>query len=1293
MRVIYCLSVIVTVMAIALWVLPATRAGQSGGINIRERNPVVNEGNTIRLTAVNSADQPLDGVTFESGSPEVARVDAQTGAITGLQRGYATVTARRGTDSVSVFVVVTRVENGQGVRVPGDTERDMSGRFYITNPVDNVVLRKENINAPALPFAGRAGRPGRIDGPRTTALFAGPTALAVDNTPRGGVFIADTLNHSVRKINFDDSVETIVGSGAPGVNSADRTPFEQAQFRGVSGIALDAGGNLIIADTENHAIYIADRSRRVVTLLAGEPGMPGRSDGRGRAARFNRPVSIAINDNGRAIAVCDTGNRRLRIIDRDGNVTTLGPLSSRPGAQGGEIAPLADGDEFEFNNLQAVGFDLLSNVYIADSNGVNIVTNPASGPRQLVALAQPGTFNQATSIVVRGAQTFILDANARSEAEAVKVVTLGAPVIDRLSQEADQLTGGSLITVTGRNFAPESQVILGDRVVGDAVIESATVIRLRVPPQNAPGRRTLSVRTRGGLAQQPFSFVARPFAELNNGEITTIAGGVPFVGDGGLAARAILASPPVGVSADAGGNLFIADAFNQRIRRVDALGVITTIAGNGTAGFSGDGGPAVAASLNLPHGVALDSSGNIIIAEMGNHRVRRIDAVTGIITTVAGNGRPGFSGDGAAATAASLNSPTGVAVDALNNIIIADFGNNRVRKVDALTGVITTMAGNGQGAFGGDNGLAVNASLSLPRSVAFDGDGNLFIADLRNQRVRRVNTAGIITTVAGDGFQDENGRGRFSGDGGGALRASLNNPAAVAIGSDGAIFISDFSNGRVRKVDAGGIITTIAGGGDPANGLGDGLAATSISVRGPDGITVDGSGTVIFIEAATARVRRVDAFTGLISTLAGSDAGPVLGDNGRAAAATLNLFFLTGLAVDRSNNLFIAEAGNGRVRRIDAATGIITTFAGSGRGSSTGDGGPALAATFNNLANIALDAGGNLFIAEKDGQRIRRVDAVSGIVTTVAGNGLEGFSGDGGPATNARLNDPRGVALDAAGNIYIADTENHRIRRVAAGTGIITTIAGSGSTGLENGGFSGDGGAAVNARLSNPFSLVVDRDGSLLIADAGNDRVRRVDLATGTIITIAGGGMDTRDNVPALTARLGNARSLTLDSAGNIFIGTFNNRVRRIDRMSGMITTVAGDGDAAFKYTGDGGPAVNAGFALPEAVAIDGQGTLFIADTFNNAIRAVKGAAGNASPVIANATFTKPALVITGNGLGAQDARVIVNGADVSARIRARTATSIMLKGNKKKLNLRNGANQITISVNGVMSNTFVLQI
>ena len=298
--------------------------------------------------------------------------------------------------------------------------------------------------------------------------------------------------------------------------------------------------------------------------------------------------------------------------------------------------------------------------------------------------------------------------------------------------------------------------------------------------------------------------------DLTTGVITTVAGGgAGDLGDGGPATEATFSSHPMRVTGDRAGNLFVTDAHHARIRKIDtAANTITTVAGCGIEGYSGDGGSAVHAQLASPHGSAIDRHGNIYIADLKNDRIRRVDASTGIITTVAGNGEHGYSGDGGPATEAMLASPIAVTASPKGDLYIADHRNSRIRKVDAATSIITTVAGTGELGFHGDGDPATQAAISLPRDVALDADGSLYIADGANNRIRKVEPHGTITTVAGTD------RTEFCGDGGPAHKASLSMPYSIALDRDGNLHVVDTGNYRVRRIDATtNIITTVAGNG------------------------------------------------------------------------------------------------------------------------------------------------------------------------------------------------------------------------------------------------------------------------------------------------------------------------------------------------------------------------------------------------------------------------------------------------------------------------------------------------
>ncbi|HXP08168.1 MAG TPA: Ig-like domain repeat protein [Acidobacteriaceae bacterium] len=1055
------------------------------------------------------------------------------------------------------------------------------------------------------------------------------------------------------------------------------------------------------------------------------------------------------------------------------------------------------------------------------------------------------------------------------------------------------------------------------------------------------------------------------FAEYNDnrirkiaagtGIITTVAGNgtAGFSGDGGPATSAKIYGPQ-GVFVDSAGNLYIADFNNSRIRKVNAAtGVITTVAGNGSGVYSGDGGPATSAGLVNAGEVIVDSAGNLYITDYLGCRIRKVAAGTGIITTVAGNGTVGYSGDGGAATSAEFHYPGGAGIDSAGNLYITDQYNNRVRKVSASTGIITTVAGNGTQGYSGDGGLATSAELYYPGTIAIDSADNVYFSDQFNNRVRKIDAkTQVITTLAGTGPAG------FTGDGGAATRAELGGALGIALDSAGNLYIADYGNNRIRKVDITqsamtyptpttvgtsdttdnpqtAVISNIGNAGltvpPPSSGfnptvpasfafdssstcpqldtssnpqtlasganctieidfepvqagaltgsalltdtsldaatatqtihlLATGVAASTTTtvtsslspsvyaesvtftatvapttgtalptgtvqfsvdgtnvgsavtlnngtatytttalavgthaikavytpdstnftasngtvsqvvikatlgqngvtnialtsapnpsaygqlvtftatvpsgatgtVQFEDGTTVLGTGTIsgataafttstlavgthsvtavysgdVNYNTATSAVDSqvvnsstfpatpvhstsvaenvfvtipstetitsisipqsqggqqeftIESITGctvgasnpagtvcqisitftpeypgqrwvplqvvasggnfnvglsalglgpvvaltpgVISTFAGNGTAGYAGDGVLATSAQLNS--PVGVAFDSAGNLYIGDNSNSRVRKVNAATGIITTVVGNGTAGYSGDGGPATSAELNGPEVVALDSAGNLYIAEYYNNRIRKVAAATGIITTVAGNGTQNYSGDGGSATSAALWSPTGVAVDSANNLYIADFGNHRIRKVTAATGIITTVAGNGTLG-----YSGDGGPATGAELADPTHVVLDSVGNLIIADPGNNRVRKVTVATGIITTVAGNGTGAYagDGGPATSAALHNPEYLTLDSADNLYIGDYlNNRVRKVNAATGIITTVAGNGTGA--YSGDGGPTTSAELHFPSAIAFDNVGNLYVSDLGNSRIR------------------------------------------------------------------------------------------
>ncbi len=516
--------------------------------------------------------------------------------------------------------------------------------------------------------------------------------------------------------------------------------------------------------------------------------------------------------------------------------------------------------------------------------------------------------------------------------------------------------------------------------------------------------------------------------------------------------------------------------------------------------------------------------------------------------------------------------------------------------------------------------------------MALDASGNLYIADTSNYRVREVNAATkFISTFAGNGMYDS------SGDGGGALGASFFAPSGISVDSAGDVFICD--GGEVREVNASThIINRFAGGG---YFFSDGGPASNAFVSFASGTAIDAAGNVYIADAGDARVRVVNHATQIITTYAGNGIFNYGGDGGPATSA--GLFDPMATAVDAAGDVFIVDTPNNVVREMVHATGQMVTVAGSGVLGYSGDGGSATAAKLQFVTGIAVDASGNLYIADTNNNRIREVNHSTGIITTIAGGPIEDFGGDGGPASSAYIDGPEEIAIDPAGNIFFYDSANGRIREINHATNIITTVAGGAGQG-----FSGDGGLATNASLFAPGGLAVDAADDIFIADTQNQRVREVNGATHIISTIAGNGnTGFSGDGPATSVSLDLPGGVAVDGAGNVFIAdTYDNRIRELNHNTGVLTTIAGS--SASSYSGDGGPAGSATFNLaaagepttPQGIAVDSAGNVYVSDRFNSRVREISGL---------QVTVTGPLVAVTGASQPIADGAATTSTANATA--------------------------------------------
>lgn len=615
------------------------------------------------------------------------------------------------------------------------------------------------------------------------------------------------------------------------------------------------------------------------------------------------------------------------------------------------------------------------------------------------------------------------------------------------------------------------------------------------------------------------------------GDITTFAGG----GDGvrpivpGSPATSIVISQPRAVAVDAGGNFYFVN--RGTLYRVTAGNVFPVASGVGT----------VAA-------MAMDGGGNFYLADDSAHQVRKVDA-GGAVSVIAGTGTAGFGGDGGLATAAQLNAPKGIGIVA-GDVLVSDSGNNRVRRISG--GNITTVAGDGTAGVGADGVPAVQAGVAAPGGLVEDGAGGFYVVTgtvpgqtpPNGGRIRRVVAGGTISTlvpinvvVPGALARDPATGDLYLAGGildisvrmitlGGTITTVVNTgpgPFGVALATTGDLYVADSGQNLIVKRPAGGGLTTVAGGGPNPPYIGDGGPATEATFDVAMQVAVKPSGAVLIAQATAGRLRLVDE-SGIVSTIVGEAPGEAI----------------YGVALDQAGNIYFSTYGTHRIRKMDTA-GTVTTFAGTGEVGFSGDGGPAISARLNNPTFLAFDAAGNLYFSERNNRRVRRITP-GGIISTIAGNGGQSGGIDGGPATGVGIT-PEGLVFDAAGNLLVADVLNHRIRRIDT-AGNITTFAGNGVAASD-----GDGGPAISAALRGPSGVAVDPSGNVYIADTANQRIRRV-TPSGTIEAFAGTGElgFSGDGGPALAAKFHQPYSVAWDPVRSALLvsDSFNQRVRLV---------------------------------------------------------------------------------------------------------------------------------------------------
>jgi sugar lactone lactonase YvrE len=675
-----------------------------------------------------------------------------------------------------------------------------------------------------------------------------------------------------------------------------------------------------------------------------------------------------------------------------------------------------------------------------------------------------------------------------------------------------------------------------------------------------------------GVSTLLFSFCApsQPFSALS-----TLAG---YAGPGNADGSAATARffNPAAVAMDAAGNLYVADTGNHTIRKFSSSGLVITLAGS--PGMSGtNDGAGSSARFNQPQGLAVDAGGNVYVADTGNETIRKI-TLAGVVSTLSGLAGVGGSGDGPVSIA-RFSQPQGLAVDSATNIYVADYLNHTIRKITPA-GIVSTFAGLA-GNYGTSDGTGTNAQFYLPADVAADSSGNLYVADYGNNTIRKISPAGAVTTLAGlaltPGSADATG-----------TNALFYQPQSIAVDSVGNVYVSDSFNNTVRQITPAGVVKTLAGLAG-SFGSADGLNSAARFWQ-PAGLAVSGANGALYLaDLGNSTIRKITVSAGnwITTTLAGSPSAASLDGTGSASRFSGP----GGIAADSASNLYVADTANNTIRKI-TASGSVSTLAGSAGQPGSGDG-SGINAQFFGPQGMAADPAGNLYVADTANHIIRKLTP-AGSVSTLAGSPGNPGAADG-PGGLAQFNQPQGVAADASSNVYVADTGNHTIRRIAP-DGTVSTLAGSPG---ESG--DADGPAAI-ARFNWPSGLAIDRLGNIYVADCVNHAVRQITPA-GVVSTLAGlpGVWGNADGANS-DARFFQPQGIALDPTGNLYVLDSGNHTLRLLQPSGggwVVSTVAGL--AGLSGSADGGGSV-ARLYFPAALAA-GPNRLYVADTANNTIR------------------------------------------------------------------------------------------
>jgi sugar lactone lactonase YvrE len=1105
--------------------------------------------------------------------------------------GSGTAGSANGTGSAASFT------NVHGIAT------DSAGNAYVSS---GHAIRKISPRGEVTTFAGDPNISGSVNDTGTAARFENPSGIAIDAADF--LYVSDTQNHTIRKISPTGVVTTLAGT--PGVVGDTNDTGGAASFRVPGGLTVDNARNVYVADSGNNTIRKIT-SGGAVSTYAGRSRISGNTNGPALSALFAAPIGVAIDSTG-TLYVVESRSHTVRKITPAGTVSTFAGQTSVSGSADGT------GSAALFASPTGVAVDAANNVYVADSfnhlvrkitpNGSVTTLAGLVGVRDSVdGLGNAARFDSPLVIAVdRYENVFVGDRLYRIRR------SLSAPVIIDSLNSATVKAGDTLwLRTLTRDKTPATFQWRRNGVTVQTTstdfiylynVQASDAGTYTVVVTNPVGTTTSNMSTVNVIAPTGQSTYATPYHITNLSSVTKD----PTTG------LEVIVSPgkPTGIALDGSGNVYFSDSEASVIRKRTPAGVLSTVAG--TANQAGSqNGTGAAARFRLPSGVAVDGSGNVYVADTGNHMIRKISSL-GTVETVAGvAGGPGtINGPGATAR---FSSPQSVAVDPGGNVYVADTGNFVIRKI-SLGGVVSTLAGQA-GVTGHINATGSAARFASPKGISVDSTGNVYVAD--GTTIRQVTPNGAVTTLAGQSGVD----GKNDGSG---TAATFNRPRALSVDGAGNVYVADTDNYLIRKITPAGVVTTLAGlGGNSGSTDGLGNQARFNQLLG---IAADFAGNVFIADSGNSAIRRsvfLPTFTeqprsralaagrNVTFTASGASDVPLAFQwrkNGtNIAGATTNTLALNNVQpADAGSYTLVITNAAGAITSNAAALVVDGVGAGSvytapyyfstlaGNGTSGTANGTGSAAQFSSPNGIAVDLAGNVFVSDTSRHTIRRITP-NGVVSTLAGSPNVTGTADGIGST-ARFSTPRGLAIDHNGNLFVADSGNCAIRKINVSSGMVTTFAGS--IGIPG----SDEGTGTAASFGEVWGVAIDSAGYLYVADRGNRTIRKITPA-GAVTTLAGlAGTGGSEDGLGSAARFGFPSALAVDARGDIFVTDQTNCTIRKITAAGLVSTFAGK--AGEQGTADG-TGTAARFKLPGGIVIDPNGTLFVSDSENFTIRKI----------------------------------------------------------------------------------------